>query len=267
MIRKAAVAGDFYEGSKEHLQFQVDDLIEKEAVKERVIGVVAPHAGYMYSGKVAGALYSRIEFPESFVILGPNHTGLGAGAAIMTYGVWETPLGEARIDTELAQAILAHSRTLEEDHVGHLKEHSIEVQIPFLQYFDLPFQFVPICLFSHEYPVCQDVGRAVAEAIIASQKSVVIVASSDFSHYVPHEVAKQKDMKAVEAILALDPERLYKTVQRERISMCGFHPTTAALLAARALGATRAQLVRYMTSGDVTKEYNSVVGYAGLFIT
>ncbi|MBI3990286.1 MAG: AmmeMemoRadiSam system protein B [candidate division NC10 bacterium] len=266
MIRRAAVAGYFYEGSKERLRSQVEDLIDREAAKGRVIGVVAPHAGYLYSGKVAGALYSRIEFPETFVILGPNHTGLGAGAAIMSYGSWETPLGEVKIDEDLAQAIMGHSQTLEEDHLGHLKEHSIEVQLPFLQYFGHPFQFVPICLFSHESAVCQDVGRAVAAAIKESGKSVVVVASTDMSHYTPHETAKEKDMMAVEAILALDPDRLYQTVRRERISMCGFHPTTAALVTVRELGATQAELVRYMTSGDTTKDYRSVVGYAGLVI-
>jgi len=266
MIRRAAVAGYFYEGAEARLRSQVEDLIDKEAVRERVLGVVAPHAGYMYSGKVAGALYSRIEFPETFVILGPNHTGLGAGAAIMSYGSWETPLGEVRIDQDLALAIMGHSQVLEEDHLGHLKEHSIEVQLPFLQYFGHPFRFVPICLFSHEYAVCQDVGRAVAAAIRESGKSVVVVASTDMSHYIPHEMAKEKDMMAVEAILALDPDRLYQTVRRERISMCGFHPTTAALVAVKELGATRAELVKYMTSGDTTKDYHSVVGYAGLLI-
>lgn len=266
MIRRAAVAGHFYEGTKERLRSQVEDLMDKEAAKERVIGVVAPHAGYLYSGKVAGALYSQIEFPETFVILGPNHTGLGAGAAIMSYGSWETPLGEVRIDSDLARAIMGHSQTLEEDHLGHLKEHSIEVQLPFLQHFGRTFQFVPICLFSHEYAVCQDVGGAVADGIKESGKSVVVVASTDMSHYVPQETAKEKDMMAVEAILALDPDRLYQTVRRERISMCGFHPTTAALVAVKELGATEAELVRYMTSGDTTKDYRSVVGYAGVLI-
>lgn len=279
MIRRAAVAGSFYPASRDRLRFQVEDLLDQEAEKERVIGVVVPHAGYVYSGKVAGAVYSRIQFPETFVILGPNHTGLGAGAAIMTYGTWETPLGEVRIDAELARAILARSRALEEDHLGHLKEHSIEVQLPFLQAFDLPFQFVPISVFSHEYPVCRDVGRAVAEAVKEANKPVVIVASTDMTHcgvhyhqlpprgLTAHEFAQQQDRKALEAILALDPERLYETVRRERISMCGFHPTTAALIAAKELGAKQAKLIRYMTSGDVTKDYDTVVGYAGILIT
>lgn len=266
MIRRAVVSGSFYAGTPERLRFQLRDLIEVDKEKERVIGVVAPHAGYMYSGKVAGAVYSRIAFPEVFVILSPNHTGLGAGASIMTYGEWETPLGHATIDSPLAKAILGHSHTLEDDHLAHLKEHSLEVQLPFLQYFGLPFTFVPICLFSHEYHVCQDVGQAVAAAIQESGRSVTVVASTDMSHYVPQQVAEEKDRKAIDAILALDPQGLHQTVLKNRISMCGFHPTTATLIAVKALGAQSAELVKYMTSGDVTKDYDQVVGYAGLLI-
>lgn len=266
MIRRAAVAGSFYAGTRERLRFQLRDLVETDQKKERVIGVVAPHAGYMYSGKVAGAVYSRITFPEVFVILSPNHTGLGAGAAIMTYGEWETPLGAVPIDSALAQTILTHSQTLEEDHLAHLKEHSLEVQLPFLQYFGQPFSFVPICLFSHEYAACQDVGQAVAAAIQESGRSVTVVASTDMSHYVPQQVAEEKDRRAIDAILTLDPPGLHQTVLKNRISMCGFHPTTAMLIAAKALGAQSAELVKYMTSGDVTKDYDQVVAYAGLLI-
>ncbi|MBI2002432.1 MAG: AmmeMemoRadiSam system protein B [candidate division NC10 bacterium] len=266
MIRRSAVAGSFYAGTRDRLRLQVEDLLPREVTRERAIGVVAPHAGYVYSGRVAAAVYSRVELPETFVILGPNHTGLGAGAAIMTYGQWETPLGAVRIDADLGKAILAHSSVLEEDHLGHLREHSIEVQLPFLQYFERPFTFVPICLFSHEYAACQDVGQAVAQAVQEAGKRVLLVASTDMSHYTSREEATLKDRKAIDAILALDPEGLHRVVRKEGISMCGFHPTTAMLVAAKALRATQADLVMYTDSGEVTRDLQEVVAYAGLVI-
>lgn len=265
-MRKAAVAGSFYAGTRERLRGEAADLLIRDAPRLRALAVVAPHAGYRYSGRVAGAVYSRIEFPETFVILGPNHTGLGAGAAIMTDGKWETPLGTVEIDTDLARAIQGASDILEEDHLGHLREHSIEVQLPLLQAFERPFRFVPVCLSSHELATCRNVGRAVAAAVRGAGRSVVLVASTDFSHYIPHEQAQAKDRKAIGAILTIDPEGLYEVVRRERITMCGFHPTTAVLFAVKELGALEAELVQYMTSGDVTKDYGSVVGYGGIVI-
>jgi AmmeMemoRadiSam system protein B len=266
MIRRAVVAGSFYAGTRERLRLQVEDLLPKNCTREQTIGAVVPHAGYTYSGRVAAAVYSRVELPETFVILGPNHTGLGAGAAIMTYGLWETPLGQVRIDQDLGKAILANSSVLEEDHLGHLREHSIEVQLPFLQYFERPFGFVPICLFSHEYAACHEVGQAVAKALRESGKRALIVASTDMSHYVPRDEAAAKDRKAIDAILALDPEGLHRVVQREGISMCGFHPTTAMLVAANTLGATRAERVMYTDSGEVTRDLDEVVAYAGVLV-
>lgn len=266
MIRRAAVAGTFYAGTRDRLRLQIEDLSPRGAARRPAIGVVVPHAGYIYSGRVAAAVYARVEFPETFVILGPNHTGLGAGAAIMTYGQWETPFGPAPIDSDLGKAILAHSAVLEEDHLAHLREHSIEVQLPFLQYGQQPFRFVPICLFSHEYAACLNVGQAVARAVRDSGRRVLLVASTDMSHYVSRDEAAAKDRKAIDAILGLDPEALHRVVRREGISMCGFHPTTAMLVAAQALGATRAELVMYTDSGDVTRDLDQVVAYAGLLV-
>jgi AmmeMemoRadiSam system protein B len=266
MIRRSAVAGSFYAGTRERLRLQVEDLLPRGATPEKAIGAVVPHAGYMYSGRVAAAVYARVEFSETFVILGPNHTGLGAGASIMTYGQWETPLGQVQIDQEIGKAILANSSVLEEDHLAHLREHSIEVQLPFLQYFGRPFGFVPICLFSHEYAACQEVGQAVAKAVRESGKRVVIVASTDMSHYVSRDEAGAKDRRAIDAILALDPEGLHRVVRQEGISMCGFHPTTAMLVAAKFLGGTRADLVMYTDSGEVTRDLDEVVAYAGLLV-
>ena len=266
MIRRAAVAGSFYGGTRELLRTQASDLIKAELPKARVIGAIVPHAGYAYSGRVAGAVYARLAFPDVFVMLGPNHTGLGAGVAIMTYGAWETPLGHVPIDTDLARAIHRNSRTIEEDHMGHQREHSIEVQLPLLQAVGLPFTFVPICLFSSEYAACQDVGLAIAEAVAGSDRATLLVATTDMSHYIDREQARVKDQQAIDAILACDPERLHRVVRREGITMCGFHPTTAMLIAAKELGASSGELVSYATSGDVTNDYTSVVGYAGLII-
>ena len=266
MIRRSAVAGKFYARTRDRLRLQVEDLLPRAAVPTPAIGVVAPHAGYIYSGRVAAAVYGRVALPETFVILGPNHTGLGAGAAIMTDGLWETPLGKVPIDTELGKAILAASAVLEEDHLGHLREHSIEVHLPFLQYFERPFTFVPICLFSHEYAACQDVGQSVAAAVQGAGKRVLLVASTDMSHYIPRAEATAKDRKALDAILSLDPEGLHRVVRREGITMCGFHPTTAMLVAAKALGATQADLVMYTDSGEVTRDFTEVVAYAGLIV-
>jgi MEMO1 family protein len=267
MIRPAVVAGSFYPGTPERLLARAADLITGDLPKMRGIGAVVPHAGYIYSGRVAGAVYARLVFSDVFVILGPNHTGAGAGVAIMTDGTWETPLGQVPIDTELAKAILRNAQTIEDDDLGHRREHSIEVQLPLLQACGRPFSFVPICLFSSEYAVCQDVGMAVAQAIAGSDRSVLIVASTDMSHYVGREQAKIKDHLAIEAIMACDPQRLHRVVRREGITMCGFHPTTALLIAARELGATSAELISYATSADVTKDDSSVVGYAGLVVT
>ena len=266
MIRRSAVAGSFYAGTRDRLRLQVEDLLPMGVAQARAMGVVAPHAGYIYSGRVAGAVYSRVEFPDVFVILGPNHTGLGAGASIMTSGQWETPLGKVPIDADLGKAILANASVLEEDHLGHIREHSIEVQLPFLQYPERPFSFVPICLFSHEYAACQDVGQAVAKAIRETNRRVLLIASTDMSHYVSREEATRKDRKAIDAILALDPEALHRTVRREGISMCGFHPTTAMLVAAKALGASMVDLVKYTDSGEVTQDLHEVVAYAGLIV-
>jgi len=265
VIRRPAVAGTFYPETARALRGQVEDLLPR-GPRERAVAAVAPHAGYIYSGRVAGEVYGALEPAEVYVILGPNHTGLGAGAAIVTEGAWATPLGEMSIETGLARILLKASDVLEEDDLAHLKEHAIEVQLPFLQLQDPVPTFVPICLLSHEYAVCHDVGHAVAEAVAAYPKRVMVVASTDLNHYEPQEVAERKDRLAIERMLALDPPGLHRTVRQHRISMCGSHPTTAVLLAAKALGATSARLVRHMTSGDVNHDYSRVVGYAGVII-
>jgi MEMO1 family protein len=266
MTRRAVAAGTFYEGSRDRLRTQVAHLLAPGVPSEEVIGVVVPHAGYVYSGQVAGAVYSRVAWPESWVILGPNHTGQGLHASIMTSGEWETPLGLVQIDGELGRAILSHSTVLGEDPLAHAREHSIEVQLPFLQIREEPLCFVPISLYRHEFAACQEMGQALAAAIRQVGRRVVLVASTDMSHEESRTTVRANDPKALEAILALDPEGLYRVVRRERISMCGFHVTAAMLVAAKALGATSAELVKYADSGEVQSGGDYFVGYAGLII-
>jgi len=266
MTRGAAVAGAFYAATRERLRAQIAGLRPKRAVPREAIAAVSPHAGYIYSGRVAAAVYAQIAPPDTWVILGPNHTGLGAQASIMTAGEWQTPLGAMPIDAELAQAILAISGSLREDSLAHAREHSIEVQLPFLQVEAPASRFVPIALFAHEYGLCRDVGLAAATAIRATSRRAVLVASTDMSHYVSRSVAAKQDRKAIDAMLALDPEALHQVVRRDGISMCGFHAATAVLVAAKALGASSAELVAYTDSGAVTGDATEVVEYAGMVI-
>jgi len=265
-MRRAVVAGSFYAGTRERLQAQLDELSPPGGVRADVLAAIVPHAGYVYSGRVAAQVYARVTPPDTWVICGPNHTGAGARAAILTAGEWETPLGRVAIDADLGQAILARSSVLREDAAAHAREHSIEVQLPFVQRIATMSRFVPIALFSHEYSVCRDVGLAAAAAIQDSDRRVVLVASTDMSHYVSRSVATARDRQALDAILALDPEGLHRVVSREGISMCGFHAATAVLVAAKALGATTAELVAYTDSGAVTGDTDEVVAYAGMII-
>jgi MEMO1 family protein len=267
MIRKPAVAGQFYEGEAKRLKRQLEQYIEPQAKKEDVLGIMVPHAGYMYSGKVAGTVYSRITIPQTFIIIGPNHHGEGAPVAAVSEGVWETPLGTVAIDTETARKILTNSSVLNDDHSAHVKEHSLEVQIPFMQYFSGDFQIVPITMYDYNLLTCQDLGEAIAKAVKESPKKIVVVASSDMTHYENREIASKKDRSVIEQILKLDPEGMLNTVISNNISMCGSGPAAVMLFACKKLGAKKATLTFYNTSGDVTGDYDEVVGYAGIIIT
>jgi AmmeMemoRadiSam system protein B len=267
MVRRPAVAGTFYAGTPERLRAQIDGLLPATRGGERAIGVVAPHAGYVYSGGAAAAVYARVAFPETCVILGPNHTGLGAAASVMTAGEWETPLGRLAIDTELAEAIRAECGSIIDDPLAHQREHSIEVQLPFLQRLRGPGRFVPLCLFLHDLAACQEIGRAVAAAAGRVGRPVLLIASTDMSHYVSRAEATAQDRHALDAILRLDPVGLHAAVRRHGISMCGYHAVTAMLVAARSLGASRAELVMYTDSGEASGNTDQVVAYAGMLIT
>lgn len=266
MVRRPVVAGQFYPAQASRLSEMISGMVDATAEKEEVIGLVSPHAGYPYSGPVAAAVISRVKFKDTFVILGPNHTGMGKTLSIMTGGSWETPLGSIDIDAELAGQILATSKYLEDDDKAHQYEHSIEVQIPFLQYFKKDFRIVPITFSYHSPAAYKEVGREIAQAVKGLERDVVIIASSDMTHYEPQESAEQKDSKAIEAILDLNENELLRRVDEFGISMCGYAPTVALITAAKELGATRAELVRYQTSGDTTGDYSAVVGYAGIII-
>ncbi len=201
MIRNPGVSGQVYPESPSQLEAMIEGMVDEKAVKEEVIGLVSPHAGYIYSGPVAGAVISKIKFKDTFIIMGPNHTGRGKPLSIMTQGTWKTPLGEVEIDSELGKQILATSSHLEEDYVAHQYEHSIEVQLPFLQYFKKDIRFVPIILAYSSGATYKEVGKELAKAIKDLKKEVVIIASSDMTHYEPQESARNKDNKAIEVML------------------------------------------------------------------
>ncbi len=264
MIRKPAVAGYFYPKDPLRLREQIEQYLLPKAQRIKALAAVSPHAGYMYSGPVAGALYSHLVIPQRVVLVGPNHTGLGAQASIMTHGTWVTPLGEVEVESDLAREVLSHSQFLKDDTQAHLAEHSLEVQLPFLQYFRPDITIVPIVLMGHSLELAKDVGQAIAQAL--KGQDALIISSTDMSHYEPQERAAEKDKEAIEAILNLDPQALYNTVLKRNISMCGVIPTVAALVASLLLGAQEARLIGYMTSGDITGDYSQVVGYAGVVI-
>lgn len=266
MIRNPFVAGHFYPGNPKELKKQIKEFVQKRVTKENALGIVSPHAGYMFSGPVAGAVYSKIKIPDKVVILGPKHTSKGAPFAIITEGIWATPLGEIKVASSLAKNILENSKYLEEDTAAHTEEHSIEVQLPFLQYLNPEISFVPICLSSFNYSCYEDIALAISNAIKSTGEKVLIIASSDMSHYETHDVANEKDREAIEAILELDEKLLLKRVEDFNISMCGYVPATVMLIACKELSAKMAELVKYQTSGDVTGDYSEVVGYAGVIV-
>ena len=264
MKRNSAVAGQFYPGTAFGLSRALLELTRKVETPEPAIGVVSPHAGYVYSGAVAGEVFSSVRVPGKVVIFCPNHTGIGEDAAIMSSGAWRMPWGDVPVDEELAARLGTACPLLREDASAHSREHSIEVQLPFLHRFRPDVRIVPVALGHLSLEECRDLGESVADAIAGDPERPLLVASSDMSHYVSDAVARKKDRLAIDRMLALDPEGLYATVRTERISMCGVMPATVVLFSARRLGATSARLIRYATSGDVSRDFEQVVGYAGL---
>ncbi|MEW5807374.1 MAG: AmmeMemoRadiSam system protein B [Acidobacteriota bacterium] len=266
MNRKPAVSGMFYPSTPAELREMIEEFVDRKAAKEKAIAIISPHAGYIYSGKVAGRIFSSVELPENFIILCPNHTGRGARASIMDYGTWETPLGKVKINSDLALLLKDNSPTLEADSDAHIREHSLEVQLPFLQHLLDDFSFVPICLSTQSYRELTDIGEGIASSVREYEKPVLIIVSSDMTHYEDANSAREKDMKAIRMIEEINPRGLYDTVRSEGITMCGYAPAVSALEACCQLKAKRGKLVIYTTSGDTTGDYSSVVAYAGVLI-
>ncbi|HJX23909.1 MAG TPA: MEMO1 family protein [Candidatus Bathyarchaeia archaeon] len=279
VVRMPSVAGSWYAGTPALLKKQIEDCflhsigvkrIPKVNLKgtRKIIGLVCPHAGYSYSGPVAANSYCALAedgVPEVAVILGPNHTGMGSGLSIMVDGKWRTPLGEIEIDSAIAHRIANMSNIIDIDEKAHLSEHSLEMQIPFLQYlYGQNIRIVPICMMMQDLDSSRDVGKVLATSL--EGKNAIIIASTDLSHYETYQRAFDKDSEAIREILRLDEEGLMRAVTQLNISMCGPGPVASCIIASRSLGANKATLLRYSTSADISGEMGAVVGYASIAI-
>jgi AmmeMemoRadiSam system protein B len=267
MLRSPAVAGQFYPKHPAALAHTIDQLIPPVKQTSAAYGIMVPHAGYVYSGAVAGKTFANVTIPDEVVILGPNHHGIGHQIAVFQGGGWDTPLGTVPIAEGLADAILVACPMAAADDQPHLAEHSLEVQVPFLRTLHAGVTIVPLCIGRVSLEILLALGDGLARALRTRPQLPLMVASTDMTHYESGEAARRKDQQALQQILALDPEGLYCTVRDEHISMCGVLPTVIVLRAALALGATKAVLVDYANSGDVTGDQREVVGYAGVVIS
>ncbi len=267
MNRSPAVADRFYPGDANTLKQTVDDFCPKTKInKSEAYAAVSPHAGYIYSGRVAGKTLGRIHIPETVLIIGPNHHGQGAKIALSNTP-WDMPFGTVPIEKEILKKLVDVSSTITEDENAHRFEHSLEVQVPFLQRMQPDLSIVPMAVSSISYSTCEEIAQTIASVIRESPKSILMVASSDMSHYEPRSVASQKDKQALDRIIDMDPEGLYKTVIDRKISMCGMIPVTIALKASLLLGATKSKLIDYTDSGEMSGDTDQVVGYAGVIIS
>ncbi|MDT8395643.1 MAG: AmmeMemoRadiSam system protein B [bacterium] len=267
-IRDPAVAGTFFPAAEAELRQVVAGYLTSETQPQKAIGAIMPHAGYIYSGGVAGQTAASVRIPRTVIILGPNHTGMGPAVSVFPGGSWRMPFGDVSVNDGLADQILQRCELANPDQFAHLREHSIEVQLPFLWYArGEELDFVPITVSRLGRDECRILGKALADVISSRTDEILLVASSDMTHYETHQSARAKDSEAISKILDLDPDGLLDTVASRRISMCGIFPTAAMLHAAIALGATGARLVRYATSGEVSGDYEQVVGYAGIIVT
>jgi len=266
-VRMPAVAGQFYPANADTLRRALQTYTNVNGDKIEALGAIVPHAGYMYSGHVAGAVFGRLNLPDRYVILCPNHTGQGEPLSIMSDGSWMTPLGEVHIDADLAGRIMTGMPVLRDDIEAQRHEHALEVQLPFLQLLVRTFEFVPITVGTSRFEHLVALGDAIARAIESRGDHVMIIASSDMNHYETDSTTRVKDRKAIDRILALDAAGLFEVVTKEHITMCGFGPAIAMITAAKAMGAKSAELIRYATSGDVSGDRDAVVGYAGIAVT
>ena len=277
-VRRPQVASQFYEGDAEALKAQISSCFLHPLGPQKlpqtnflnhprnVVGLISPHAGYMYSGPVAAHAFYELAIdgkPDTLVLLGPNHTGYGSALSIMREGAWRTPLGDVEVDSVVADAILRETSLVDVDELAHRFEHSIEVQLPFLQFlYGNTFKIVPLCYQLDDYDSVREVGSALTEALVDT--NTVVIASSDMTHYQPAKVAEAKDQAALKAVVDMDAKRFYETIQTQHISACGFAPITSLLTYVNGVGAKEAKLLSYHNSGDITGDHSSVVGYAAV---
>jgi AmmeMemoRadiSam system protein B len=266
MQRQPVVAGQFYPGQADELRRTVKEFLTGEKPPRSAIGMMVPHAGYVYSGAIAGQTFSRVEIPPTVVLLGPNHTGYGSHLAVFPSGSWATPLGEAEVNADLSARIIEECPGAIADDLAHRFEHSLEVQIPFIQVKSPTTRIVPVCVGHSSLDSLLAFGEALGQVVEKTPGKVLLVGSSDMTHYESAEKARDQDMKALKKILELDSDGLYHLVLTERISMCGVFPMVVLLAAAQHLGAKKGTLVHYGNSGDVTGDRAEVVGYAGVII-
>jgi AmmeMemoRadiSam system protein B len=276
-VRRPCQAGAFYEGTAESLKIQIEEcFLHKigpgrtpkvaEKGQRRIVGLICPHAGYMFSGPIAAHAYYELALdgkPDTIVLFGPNHSGQGSALAAMNEGVWRTPLGDVEVDSVTANEIISESGIVDVDDSAHSHEHSIEVQLPFLQYlYGSEIKIVPICFLMQDLPSARELGQAVGRVL--ASRNAVIVASSDMTHYESQQYAEKKDKAALGAVEEMDEAKFYSTVEEQNITACGYGPIAALIAASKALGAKEAKLLCYKTSGDIVGGYSSVVGYAAV---
>ncbi|PLX78170.1 MAG: AmmeMemoRadiSam system protein B [Desulfuromonas sp.] len=265
-IREPAVAGQFYPGEAEGLKEVLKGMFPTGIVPRTAIAVMLPHAGYIYSGAIAAETLARVVIPKRVILLGPNHHGIGEPASVVTQQGWRTPLGVVRIDQDLSQRILAQSDLISQSDSAHRHEHSLEVQVPLLQYLQPDLQITPLSLMHLSLDRLLSLGAAIAAVISETPEPVLLVTSTDMTHFESADAARVKDQLALAEVLALDPENLYRTVRDNRISMCGMIATVVVLETCRRLGASQVELVRYGNSGEVNGDMSEVVGYAGAVV-
>lgn len=266
MVRKPAVAGQFYPAEPDALRQEVGSFLDPRARKSHALGILCPHAGYPYSGPTAGKVFSRVELASRVILLGVNHHGIGSPLALYPSGRWLTPLGEVEVDEVLSRKIRAECAELDEDPAAHAYEHSLEVELPFIQQLRGGTRIVPIIFGGHNLHTLIALGEAIARVLRAEKEPVLLLSSSDMNHFEDQKTAEWKDAMAIEAIEALDAERLLQVCEEETITMCGVAPTCVMLTAAKKLGAKRGELIHHTTSGEVSGDLSSVVGYAGMSI-
>jgi AmmeMemoRadiSam system protein B len=266
MLRKPAVAGQFYPSDPVALTEMLTDFCPRQAHNTTPVGLMVPHAGYIYSGAIAGKVYDHVTIPNRIILLGPNHHGTGHSGAVYPSGSWRTPLGDIEIDASIAGDLLSATSYLKADTKAHLHEHSLEVQVPFIQHLNRQTSLVPICLAYQPLSQLLAIAEAISSIVSRSSEPISVIASTDMTHLETAQNALLKDRLAIYRVEEVDAEGLYRIVVEQNISMCGFMPTVVLLKVAKLLGETRSEIVVYGNSGDVTDDYSNVVAYAGALV-